>query len=352
MPTLEQIIAMLSANPYIYSLLILVLSLVASKLIVYISQKVILRLAEKTKTKVDDLIIEKTDKPISLIIVLIGIKLAVIPLGLSELIARITNYAIFSLIIIIITYILIVVFGIIIDAWGKRWAARTKSDVDNQVMKLFHRFSKIILLIIGLMFVLDLWGVDIMPIITSLGIAGIAIAFALQNTLGNIFGGISVILDKSVKSGDVIKLDNETYGTVLDVGLRSTKIKTWNNEVIVIPNGKLADSRIQNYVLPEPSARIELPFSVEYGSNVDKVKKVVLNEIKKLKNVLKDPEPKVMFIEMADFSLNFKAYFWVPSYKERFETKEKANCLIYNALNKTKIGIPFPTRTIYMKKGK
>jgi len=202
------------------------------------------------------------------------------------------------------------------------------------------------------MFILDLWGIQLMPLVASLGIAGIAIAFALQNTLGNIFGGISVVLDKSVKSGDVIRLDKDTYGTVLDVGFRSTKIRTWNNEVIIIPNGKLADSRIQNYILPEPSVRINLPFSVEYGSDIDKVKKVVLDEIKKLKNVLKDPKPKIMFLEMGDFSLNFKVYFWVPSFKERFKTKEKANCLIYDALNKAKIGIPFPTRTIYMKKRK
>lgn len=352
MVTIGQIITTILENHYIRSLLILVLSLIIAKLVVYISQRIILKLTEKTKTKVDDLVIEKTDKPLSFILVLIGVKLAVIPLELSETIAKTIDYAIWSLVLIIATYIAIVIFGILIDAWGRRWAARTKSKVDDQLVNLFHRFSKIVILFVGLLFILDLWGVQIMPLVASLGIAGIAVAFALQNTLGNIFGGISMILDKSVKAGDVIKLDQETQGTVLDVGLRSTKIRTWNNEVIVIPNGKLADSKIQNYVLPEPSARIELPFGVEYGSNADKVKKVVLEEIKKLKNVLKDPAPMVMFLEMGDFALKFKAYFWVPSYKERFSTKEKANCLIYDALRRNKIGIPFPTRTIYTKKAK
>lgn len=352
MPTADQIISQILSNKYIHSLLILSISLIISRLAVYISQKIILKLTEKTKTKIDDFIVEKTTKPFSFILILIGIKLAVMPLELSGSTARTIDLGIWTVVIILITYLVMFVFDVLIDEWGRKWASKTKSRMDDELVTLFHRFSKILTFILGLMFILDLWGIQLMPLVASLGIAGIAIAFALQNTLGNIFGGISIILDKSVKSGDVIRLDKGTYGTVIDVGLRSTKIRTWNNEVIVIPNGKLADSRIQNYVLPEPSARIEVPFGVEYGSKVDKVKKVVLNELKKLKNVMKDPAPKIMFLKMDDFSLNFKAYFWVPSYKERFATKEKANCLIYDALNKSKIGIPFPTRTLYMKKGK
>ncbi len=352
MPTADQIITQILSNKYIVSLLILTLSLIIARLVVYISQKIVLKLTEKTKTAVDDFIVAKTNKPVSFILVLMGIKLAIIPLELSGSTAKTVDITIWTFTILLVTYLFMFVFDVLIDEWGRKWAAKTKSRMDDELVTLFHRFSKIFTFVIGLMFILNLWGVQIMPLVASLGIAGIAVAFALQSTLGNIFGGISIILDKSVKSGDVIRLDKDTYGIVIDVGLRSTKIKTWNNEVIVVPNGKLADSRIQNYVLPEPSARIELPFSVEYGSNVDKVKKVVMNEIKKLKNVLKDPEPRILFLEMADFSLNFKAYFWVPSYKERFMTKEKANCMIYDALNKAKIGIPFPTRTIYTKKGK
>jgi len=287
-----------------------------------------------------------------LILVLIGIKLALLPLNLTEIFVKTADYIIWSLVIVLTTYIVIAVAGIIIEEWGKRWAAKTKSKADDQLISMFHKFSNIIFVILGLIFILHLLGVQIMPLVASLGIAGIAVAFALQNTLGNIFGGISLILDKSVKVDDVIKLDQDTYGTVIDVGLRSTKIKTWSNEVIIIPNGKLADSRIQNYVLPDPSVRIELPFTVEYGSDVDKVKKIVLAEINKLANVLKDPQPQVMFVEMGEFSLNFKAFFWISSYTERFETKEKANCLIYDALRRNKIGIPFPTRTVYLKKEK
>ncbi|TKJ40222.1 hypothetical protein CEE37_07815 [candidate division LCP-89 bacterium B3_LCP] len=349
-----QLIDILWENKYLHALIILVSFFIIAKIIVFISERWILKLTAKTKTRVDDLIVKKINKPISLVLFLIGLRLALVPIQIGTFfgfnIDFIVSKVIGTLVAIIIVYIIIVIFDIIIDEWGRGFAQKTKSKLDEHLLSLFHRFSRIILAILTLLFIMDLWGLKVGPLLASLGIAGIAIAFALQNTLGNIFGGISLILDRSVKVGDVIKLDAQTMGTVLDVGLRSTKIKTFNNEVIVIPNGKLVDSRIENLVLPDPSARIVVDFGVEYGSDVDKVKTVILGELKKLDNVLKEPGPIVMFMQMADFSLNFSARFWVADYKERFKTKEKATCMFYNALNKAKIGIPFPTRTVYLKK--
>lgn len=343
-------------NAYMHALIILVSFFIISKIIVFISERWILKLTAKTKTKVDDLIVKKINRPISLALLLFGLSLALVPIKIGTYfgfdIDFVASKIIGTFITIVVVHTLLRVLGIIIDEWGNGFAQKTKSKLDEHLLSLLHRFSRIILAILALLFILDLWGVKVGPLLASLGIAGIAVAFALQGTLSNIFGGVSLILDKSVKVGDVIKLDAETSGTVIDVGLRSTKIRSFNNEVIIIPNGKLVDSKIENYVLPDPSVRIVVDFGVEYGSEVDKVKKVILGEIKKIKNVMKDPEPQVMFMQMADFSLNFSARFWVADYKERFATKEKATCLFYNALNKAKIGIPFPTRTVYMGKVK
>lgn len=339
-------------NEYIFALFILVAFFIVSKLFVWIAEKVFLRLARKTKTKVDDIIVEKTNRPISLILFLIGLVIAIQTLTIPEIYGFNVEWLIvmilYSCIILNLTYIIIVIIDAIIDEWGRVFAQRTKSDVDDHLIGLFHRFSRIVLFIIAILFILDMWGVKIGPLLASVGIAGIAIAFALQNTLSNIFGGVSLILDKSVKVGDVIRLDTETSGKVIDVGLRSTKIRTWNNEVFVMPNGKLADSKIQNYILPDPSARIVIDFGVEYGADPEKVKKVIMGEIKKIKNVLKDPAPQILFIAMADFSLNFSARFWVGDFKERVSTRELAMNMFYKALNKAKIGIPFPTSTVYM----
>ena len=233
-------------SPYFDSLLILVLFFVLSRIFVFIATRIILKLTKKTKTNVDDLIVVKTSRPISLILLTIGLMLALLPLGVRQPIAGIAENILGSVIVILITYIVIVVVDIFVDNWGMKVATKTKSAFDDELVPVFHRFTRIFLSIIGLLFVLTVWGVEIGPLLASLGIAGVAIAFALQSTLGNIFGGVSLIADKSIRVGDVIKIDSETSGTVVDVGLRSTKIMTADNEMVTVPNGKLAYSKILN----------------------------------------------------------------------------------------------------------
>lgn len=342
----------ITTNKYWHSVIILLVFYALSQFVVFVSQKIILKLTKRTKTKIDDLIVAKTNKPISFILLLIGLRLAIIPHPIRPDILDVIEHLISTLIIIIITYVATVVFDILIINWGKKFAAKTESKVDDEVVLLFQRFSRITLSFIGLIFILDVWGVKVGPLLASLGIAGIAVAFALQSTLGNIFGGISLIVDRSITVDDFIRLDDGTEGFVTDIGLRSTKIKSRDGDLIILPNGKLADSKIYNYHKPLPTTRVTVEFGVKYGSDVEKVKKIALNAIKDIKTILKQPAPQIIFIEMGEFSLKFKAFFWVKSIEDKIEAKERATTAIYNALNKNKINIPFPTRTVYLKEGK
>jgi len=346
---LTDIIGKYTQNRYLISIIIFLFFLFLSRLLAVIFHKVFMRIAKKTKTLIDDKIVENTEKPLTYLIFIMGIKIALVPLaGLHTNIIHFLKVVTDSFIVGIITYIVIVIFDIVIDAWGKKWAARTKSTIDDEVIPLLHKFSKIILIIFGALLILSSWGVEVGPFIASLGIAGIAIGFAVQDSLKNIFGGISLILDKNFKVDDTVKLSSGETGKVLDVGLRSTRILTWDHEVMIIPNGELANSTIINYAQPELMSRIQLDFGVEYGSDVDKVRKVALDVIKSIENVLKDPEPFIRFKKLNDFSLDFTIYFWVSSYTERFSTKDIAMQGVYEALNDNGIGIPFPTRTVYM----
>ena len=340
----------LPENKYVLSLITLVTFYIASQLVVFISEKIILRLTKKTKTEIDDLIIKKANKPISLILLLWGLRLALKDLALAENVEANISRVTYTIIVVIITYIVIGVFDIIIDQWGRKFSQRTHSKIDNELLTIFHRSSRIIFAILGLLYILHLWGIEIGPLLASLGIAGVAIAFALQNTLGNIFGGISLIIDKSVKKGDVISLDSGESGTVYEVGLRSTKIKTWNNEMVIVPNGKLSSSTIKNLSQPDLSTRVDIEFNVEYGSDTDRVKKIILDATGKIKGVLKEPAPDIFFLEMGDFALKFKLMFWIDDLSKKWAVHQEVIAAIYTTLNKHKIGIPFPTRTVYVKK--
>lgn len=338
------------SNPYLRISLTLILIFAALKISVIVIDRIISRITKKTKTDIDDIMVKKASKPIIMILFLIGIKLTLNELTLSEHIEGIISKVIYSFIIIFSGYVIYAGVDLIfIRAWNK-FALKTKSGLDDAIASLAHGLIKTFLIILAGLYILTLWNVQIGPFLAGLGIAGLAVALALQPTLSNIFSGISVILDKTIRIGDLIYLDEKTKGKIIKIGFRSTRIRNFDNELIIIPNSQLADSKIQNVALPEPKSRAVIPFSVAYGSKIEKVKKIVLKEIKKINHVEDNPEPMVRFIEMANSSLNFKAYFYVDSFENRFEAIDEANTRIYNILNKNKISIPFPQIDVHLKK--
>ena len=339
----------LTTDVYLGAFIYFAIYLIVVGIIAFILKKIFIKITIKTETNLDDLIIKQMNKPIIYLLFLTGIRFTlerisgVIELGLA---LEVIN----SLIVLGGFYLLYVIFDLGFSRAWRRFAKRTRRKPNDALIQLTNVTLKIILVIAGIIYVLSLWGVDIGPLLAGVGIGGIAIAFALQSSLGNIFGGISIILDKSIRVGDVINLDGGTSGKVTHVGLRSTKITSWDNEYLIVPNSKLSDSIIQNVAMPEPRSRTVIPFSVAYGSDIEKVKKVVLAELKKVAGFISDPEPSVRFLEMGDSSLNFKAYFFVESYEVRFAAIDEANTKIYNALNKAGIEIPFPQMDVHLKK--
>ena len=337
-------------NPYIRSIVIAIIIIIITRIVISITFKIIKSLTKKTKTDLDDIIMKKSATPLTLIIFLFAIKIPLAELPLPESVETNLAKIIFSFAVLVVIYMIYVLFDIIIiNAW-EQFSKKTKTKIDESLTSLIHTALKIILIVIAFLYILDLWGVEIGPLLAGLGIAGLAVALALQPTLSNIFSGVSMILDKTLKVGDLVYLEGDTKGKVMKVGLRSTKIKTFDNELVIIPNATLADSKIQNVALPEPQSRAVVPFGVAYGSNINKVKSLILKEIKSLTHIEKDPEPSIKFLEMADSSLNFKAYFYVDSFENRFASIDEANTKIYNALTKAGIEIPFPQRDVHMKK--
>ena len=333
-------------NKYIIFVLILLLAGVAAKVLLIIFEKVLERLAKKTKTEVDDLIFERTKRPLFYLILVYGLKLALQSLGINGIVTKI----VFSLMAVVFVFIIARAVNVVITVWGKTVAKKTKSQFDDILLPLFHKAANVFFVVIAILWVLDVWQINIAPYLAGAGILGLVLGFALQDSLRNVFGGVTLLLDKTFEINDKVKLESGEVGTIHDIGLRSTKLVTYDNEVIYIPNGYLANSRVQNYTRPSPKIRTNVEFGVEYGSNAAQVQKIVLEILKKDKEILKDPAPAVHFLEMGDFALKFKAYFWLEKWGMAYNKKLEMTEAIYNGLNKAKIGIPFPTQTIELKK--
>jgi len=346
MKSVYEIFNYILSNIYLRFLFILVISIIVACLAKLIMKKVLKPLTKKTKTKIDDLIINRISSIIFYIIILLGLKIG---FKHFEFETTIFDSLINTLLIIIVSLLLVRIINDLSGYWLKEWASKTKSTADDRLIPLIQKILNAMIIILAIFFVFDAWNINIGPLLATAGIAGVAIGLAVKDSLSNILGGIQLVLDRTFKVGDKVKLDSGEMGVILDIGLRSTKLKTYDNEVIYIPNGSLANAKVKNYTCPDLSIRVNVDFGVEYGSDVEKVKKVVVEAIKKIDVILREPEPQVLFMKMSDFSLDFVARAWVENYKDAFFTQVKMTDEIYSALNKANIGIPFPTRTVFTK---
>jgi len=338
------------SNQYIGALIVFLAVFIVLRFLIFVVAKILPRMVSKTKTNVDDIIIQKTSGPFTIIALLVGIRLAIGEINITESWGQTVDGILMTLMIFAGAIFVYYIIDTLITVGVSELGSNSKRRINQSLLQFFHSILKIVMIIVTFLIILASWGVEIGPLLAGIGVAGIAIAFALQSTLSNIFGGISMLLDKSIGVGDVVKLDDGASGEIIRINLRSTKVKTFDGELVIVPNGKLADSNIQNVALPEPKVRVVVPFGVEYGSDINKVKKIVMAEIVKVKNYVDDPEPAVRFLEMADSALNFKAYFYVNSYQVRLSALDEANTRIYNALNKNRISIPFPQMDVHLKK--
>ena len=337
--------------PYIKAGVCFVAFFLVAKLTRFLLATIANWFVRKTKTKIDDIILSTVKTPIFYLIILAGVAISFnflpFPSSVKQTISRIVS----SIIIIISCYMAASIINILIKGWFTKRRKVTGEAKKNELVVIARKILNLIVFTLVVIFILTLWGVNVTSLVASLGIAGFVLGFALKDTFANVFGGIALIADKSFKIGDFIKLETGEVGEIIDIGLRSTRIKSFDeNNEIIIPNSSLVMSKITNYGRPLVSLRMVIKIGVAYGSDIKKVKKVLLDCVHQVKGVLENPEPKVYFMEMADFSLNFHLIFWIKNYRDRIKITDEVTSLAYEQLQKEGIKIPFPTQTLYIEK--
>jgi len=329
---------------------ILLLSVIIATLALAILKIITGQVASRTKTELDDKLLEATQQPVFRLIILGGIYLAILNLGLDSTLVNVLLNLIATIVYLVVVMFAIKAVDVIVNYGLADLAKKTDSTLDDQIIPIFHKTMKVVIWAFGVLLILGSWGVDVGPFLAGLGIAGLAISFALQSTLSNIFAGVSLIVDKTFKVGDKVQVDGE-LGIVHEITLRSTRVRTYDNEIIILPNESVAKGKIKNFTQPDLSVRVVVNFGVEYGSDPGKVIKLIEGSLKKnIKGIMNDPAPSVIFTEMGSSSLNFSARLWVENYNDAYAKKLEMTDLIHQELNKAKIGIPFPTQTIHLRK--
>lgn len=316
-----------------------------------IAFRLIHRWAEKTETKLDDIIIKSFKTPSIYWCLAIGLYIGA---DVSELPKRYIFYLSKAIHVIVILSVTIAAANLV----GKIFKNYIqKLDVPIPTTGLAYGILKGTIFIIGFLIILSVLGISITPLITALGVGGLAVALALQDTLANLFAGIHILMEKSIRVGDFVKLETGQEGCVEDITWRTTRIRMLPNNIVVIPNIKLSQSVVTNYYLPEKRMSLLVPISVSYSSDPEKVERVLVEEAKKgageIPGLLGEPEPFVRFIPgYGDSSLDFTLICQVKEFVDQYLAQHELRKRIFKRFKEEGIAIPFPHRTVYLREEK
>jgi len=202
--------------------------------------------------------------------------------------------------------------------------------------------------IMGALIVLAVWEVNLTPLLASAGLAGVIVALAAKDILGNFFGSISVFLDRPFRPGDFIVLGSGERGKVVHIGLRSTRILTRDDVLVSVPNAVIVSTKIINESAPERKMRVRIKVSVSYASDVARVEELLLKVARDNSLVLAEPEPRVRFREFGRWSLDFELLCWVANPKDKGLLIHELNSAILKEFNQAGIVFPIPQRDVYV----
>ncbi|MEU2552561.1 mechanosensitive ion channel family protein [Streptomyces sp. NPDC013313] len=220
---------------------------------------------------------------------------------------------------------------------------------------IFVNITRVLVLAIGFLVVLQTLGVSIAPLLTALGVGGLAVALALQDTLANLFAGIHILASKTVQPGDYIRLTSGEEGYVVDINWRQTTVRQLSNNLVVIPNGQLAKTNMTNYTRPEQQLTILVQVGVSYDSDLDHVERVthevIAETMTSTTGAVPDHEPAIRFHTFGDSRIGFTVILGVGEFSDQYRIKHEFIKRLHRRYREEGIHIPSPTRTVALQQG-
>jgi small-conductance mechanosensitive channel len=300
--------------------------------------------AKKSSTQIDDVILSAIKGPFILWFLILGLYFAMQSSKLPEGFAQTTNKILIALAIFSITLVLAKITGALIALYSSKFGTAMP------VSSLTHNISRIVIFGVGILIILNSLGISITPILATLGVGGLAVALALQDTLSNLFSGFHMSMARQINIGDYIKLDTGEEGYVVDIDWRATKIRMLPNNVVLIPNAKLSQAIVTNYCLPEKEMAVLVQVGVHYDSDLKKVEKVTCEVAKETMQQVNGGvarfAPFIRYHTFGDSSINFTVILRAKEFVDQYLVKHEFVKRLHERYAKEGITIPYPIRAI------
>lgn len=225
---------------------------------------------------------------------------------------------------------------------------KEKSKVSGSVVYSLNRIVHYLFLVLGVVMAAQCVGLNFGTLAVTFGFLGVGIGFGLQNLTSNFISGLILLIERPIGVGDLIKY-GDAIAEVVRINMRSTMIRTFDNVTVIVPNSKFIENEVINWSIDDPKIRLHCPVGVMYGSDVQMVKKVLLQVAKEHGEVAVDPKPEVRFLEFGDSSLNFDLLVWTMRPDNQKVLRSEINFMIDKAFKENNIKIPFPQRDLHVQ---
>ncbi|HIQ07537.1 MAG TPA: mechanosensitive ion channel family protein [Thiotrichaceae bacterium] len=348
-PYLESVTHFFDGQQWIQGGAMFLATLVLASLISWIIFRVLKILTSKTKSYLDDRLLVIARPPIYYSLVITGFSSSVKIMPIADSLSNNLIYGFKTVGVFIWMIALIRVSKIILQqlAWG---GGNKHGLVKPQTLPLFDNLSKVLIVAIAGYVIFQIWGVDMTAWVASAGIVGLAVSFAAKDTLSNLFAGVFILADSPYKIGDYVVLDGNQRGKVTHIGLRSTRLVTRDDVEVTVPNSIMGNSKVTNQSGgPNPKFRIRVKVGVAYGTDIERVREILMDVALTEALVSEKPEPRVRFREFGASSLDFELLCWIQDPELRGRTLDKLNVAVYNKFNESGIEIPYSKHDLYIK---
>jgi len=334
------------------------LTIVITYTVFFIARRILKTLekftVEKTKWEYDEQIIASVKKPICRLILLIGVNFVFSHLTsvFGEGYGKYIGGIFYILIIGQIMLSLMRLVSLAAEIYYHKYFDNRVSGGKEEFFPLLIRIVKIILFVIALIIVLKHFDQDVQSLVVSLGVGSLAIALAAQETLSNMIAGFVIMTDRPFRVGDRIELPDGRRGDVFEIGLRSTRLITFDNTLIIVPNAQIVKENIVNLTYPDPATRVKVTVGAAYGSDVNKIKAILEEICRSMPEVSAEPAPNAYFLNFGESSLDFQVTCFVADWRQEWPAAEKIRLEIERRFREEGIEIPFPQRTVWQGKSR
>ncbi len=339
-----------SLQDWLISFAVITVTIMFAKLTYWLIGKVIKSFTSKTKTNIDDAIVERIERPAIMLIMLLGIRFALERLHFVPAFESAIHRVFVLIIALNITWFITRIISTIIHEYLVPYSRRDNSGLDDQIVMLVVRGVNVVLWTIGIIVGLNNAGFDVAALIAGLGIGGLAVALAAQDTVKNIFGGVTIFLDKPFRIGNTIII-NGLEGSVENIGIRSTRLRTPEGRLITIPNARFSENPIENITI-EPARRILMNLGLAYDTPPEKMK-LAIEILKQIsydnKEFVLDKSTVAFFNNFGAYSLDIRFVYFIRKKADISETQHIINNEILSRFNANGLEFAFPTQTIYRK---